>query len=130
VAAAPVARLATIDPDGRPNLVPFCFALTGDILYTAVDHKPKEGRLLQRTANVLRDPRATVLVDHYQDDWERLWWVRIRGRGRLVEDQAERQRAAGALVERYEPYRNEPPEEGFLAIEIDEWRGWSYSPIE
>lgn len=125
-----MARLATIDPDGRPNLVPFCFTLTGDVLHTAVDHKPKEGVLLQRTANLLRDARATVLVDHYEDDWERLWWVRMRGRGRLVDDPAERDRAVASLVDRYAQYREEPPGDAVLAIEIEDWRGWSYSPVE
>ena len=130
MSAAPVARLATIDPDGRPNMVPFCFAFAGDILYTAVDHKPKEGRVLRRTANLVRDARATVLVDHYEDDWDRLWWVRIRGRGRMVEDEAERGRAVAALVEKYAPYREEPPGDVILAIEVDEWRGWTASPVE
>ena len=97
----------------------------GDVLYTAVDHKPKENRLLQRTRNLGRDPRATVLVDHYEDDWGRLWWIRLRGRGRLVEDPGERERAVSALVEKYEQYRDEPPGDEILAIEVEEWRTWS-----
>ena len=67
--AEPVGRLATIDPDGSPNVVPFVFALIGDTLYTTVDAKPKRTTKLQRLANIERDPRVTVLADHYDEDW-------------------------------------------------------------
>lgn len=76
VGAARVARLATVAPGGRPRLVPFTFVLDGDTVYSAVDEKPKRTRALARLRDVERDPRVTVLVDHYDDDWSRLWWVR------------------------------------------------------
>ena len=72
-----VARLATVDPQGRPHVVPICFAIDGDTLYTAVDEKPKRTRHLQRLANIEANPRVEVLIDHYEDDWSRLWWVRL-----------------------------------------------------
>ena len=65
VAAARVARLATIDPDGRPHLVPIVFVLDGETLYTAVDEKPKRSRTLRRIENARARPDVTVLVDHY-----------------------------------------------------------------
>jgi PPOX class probable F420-dependent enzyme len=127
VAEAPVARLATVAPDGRPHLVPICFALEGDTLWSAIDDKPKSARRPQRLRNVEREPRVAVLVDHYEDDWSRLWWVRLRGRGRIVAAPAERERALRALARRYLPYRERPPSGELLAVEVDEWRGWSAS---
>src|SRR5205807_10199664 len=79
VSAARVARLATVNADGAPHLVPFCFALDGDVLYSAVDAKPKKTQRLQRLQNAAREPRVSVLVDHYEEDWARLWWVRLDG---------------------------------------------------
>ena len=77
--AARVARLATIDPDGRPHVVPIVFALEGETLYSAVDRKPKRSQTLRRIENARARPDVTVLVDHYEDDWARLWWIRLRG---------------------------------------------------
>ncbi len=125
VRAARVARLATIGPDGRPHLVPICFALSGDTLYTAVDEKPKRSRRLQRLANVRTNPRVTVLVDHYEEDWERLWWVRLRGAGRVVEAGPELENALALLRDKYAQYRTRPPAGPALAIRLDDWRGWS-----
>ncbi|MBO0746414.1 MAG: pyridoxamine 5'-phosphate oxidase family protein, partial [Candidatus Dormibacteraeota bacterium] len=77
VAAARVATLATLTEEGAPHLVPFCFALDGDTLVSAVDHKPKRTTQLRRLANVAHDDRAAVLVDEYDERWDRLWWVRL-----------------------------------------------------
>ena len=127
LAGEPVGRLATIDPDGSPNVVPFVFALAGDTLYTAVDAKPKRTQKLQRLANLERDPRCTVLVDHYDEDWNRLWWVRVRGRGRMANDEAERARAIEALKAKYTQYADLDPGEIVIAIDAETWSGWSYS---
>jgi PPOX class probable F420-dependent enzyme len=119
-----VARLGTIDAQGRPHLVPFSFALVGDVVYTAVDSKPKTKRRLQRVANIERDPRATLLVDHYEEDWTKVWWCVIRGLGHVVHEGAEFDRAVTALVEKYEQYRGQPPAGPVVVLEIEEWRGW------
>ena len=108
IAAARVARLATIDPDGRPHLVPIVFAVDGDTLYSAVDRKPKRSSKLRRIENARARPDVTVLVDHYDDDWSRLWWIRLRGRARVLEAGDERERALTLLVEKYPQYRDEP----------------------
>src|ERR671932_227372 len=84
-AATRVARLATTDPDGRPHLVPIVFVVDGDTLYSAVDRKPKRSTKLRRIENARVRPDVTVLVDHYDDDWSRLWWIRVRGRARVLE---------------------------------------------
>lgn len=124
VAGARVARLATIDPDGTPNVVPTVFALEGDELYLVVDRKPKRTTALRRLENLRRDPRATVLVDHYDEDWDRLWWVRLRGRARIAEDGPDLARALELLAAKYDQYRDTPIEEIAIVLSIDEWRGW------
>ena len=63
------------------HLVPFCFAVVDERLVSAVDHKPKRHARLQRLADIAATGRASVLVDHYDDDWTQLWWIRVGGRG-------------------------------------------------
>jgi len=104
VRTARVARLATIDPDGRPHLVPIVFVLDGQRLYSAVDAKPKRSRRLRRVANARERPDVTVLVDHYEGDWGRLWWVSLRGRARVLDTGEEAERALRLLVDKYEQY--------------------------
>jgi PPOX class probable F420-dependent enzyme len=125
VGVARVGRLATLDPDGRPHLVPICFALDGDVLYSAVDGKPKHSRRLRRIENVRVRPAATVIVDEYDEDWSQLWWVRLRGSARVLDGGGERDRALALLGEKYEQYRAEPPDGAVLALDISEWRSWA-----
>jgi PPOX class probable F420-dependent enzyme len=128
VSESHVAHLATLDPDGRPHLVPIVFALDGDTLYTAVDSKPKSSRSLRRIENARRNPEVTALVDHYDEDWTRLWWVRVRARARVLDGGREAERALALLTERYPQYRNAPPGLPVLALDVEEWRGWSATP--
>jgi PPOX class probable F420-dependent enzyme len=128
VTGSRVAHLATTDSGGRPHLVPIVFALDGDTLYTAVDAKPKRSRTLRRIENARERPHVTVLVDRYAEDWSRLWWVRLRGRGRVLEAGEEAERALALLVEKYGQYAEAPPTTPVLAIDIREWRGWSADP--
>jgi PPOX class probable F420-dependent enzyme len=125
LAAARVARLGTSDPDGRPHLVPIVFALAGDTLYTAVDRKPKRSTTLRRIENARARPDVTVLVDHYDEDWDCLWWIRLRGRARVLEEGEERKRALALLQEKYPQYREEPPDGPVLAVDVTEVREWS-----
>jgi len=119
-----VARLATTDPDGRPHLVPIVFAVEGETLYSAVDRKPKRSGRLRRIENARARPDVTVLVDHYEDDWSRLWWIRLRGRARVLDEGDERERALALLAEKYPQYRGEPPGGAVLAVDITEVRAW------
>ena len=122
VDAERVARLATVRADGRPHVVPVCFSLDGDTLYTAVDEKPKSTRRLRRLANIEANPRVELVIDHWDEDWSRLWWVRLSGRARLVEHDA---RALELLQAKYPQYRAEPPAGPFVVVTIDrrsEWR--------
>ena len=123
--AARVARLATIDRDGRPHLVPIVFALDGDTLYSAVDRKPKRSLKLRRIENARVRPDVTVLVDHYDEDWGRLWWIRVRGRARVLDDGDERDHALALLREKYPQYRAEPPDGPVLAVDVTDVRDWA-----
>jgi PPOX class probable F420-dependent enzyme len=119
-----VARLATLNADGRPHLVPIVFALSGDTLYSAVDAKPKRSRTLQRIENARRRSDVTVLIDHYHEDWTRLWWVRLRGEARVLDGGEEAADALALLAAKYEQYRKAAPGLPVLAIDIREWRAW------
>ena len=120
-----VARLATVRPDGAPHLVPVVFALVGETVYSAVDRKPKRSARLQRLANLRHEPRCALLVDHYEADWSRLWWVRADGSGVVVEGPSAAHPGVAALVERHAQYREEPPTGPLLVITVERWSGWS-----
>jgi PPOX class probable F420-dependent enzyme len=122
--AAPVGRLATVSRDGRPHVVPICFADDGNTLYSAVDRKPKRSRRPRRLDNVRANPYVEVVVDHYEDDWSRLWWVRFRGQGRILEHGVEYDRALALLAAKYAQYRRDAPPGPVLAIDLDDWVGW------
>jgi PPOX class probable F420-dependent enzyme len=126
--AAQVARLATTDPDGRPHLVPIVFVIAGETLYSAVDRKPKRSSRLRRIENARVRPDVTILVDHYEHDWTRLWWIRLRGRARVLDDGPERERALRLLEEKYPQYRTEPPDGPVLAVDVSDVREWSSGP--
>jgi PPOX class probable F420-dependent enzyme len=125
VAAARVAHLATADADGRPHIVPISLALDERTLYFAVDAKPKRTTDLKRLRNIAANPRVSVLVDHYEDDWDRLWWVRLDGIARVVTDGAELDQALHLLAERYVQYRATRPTGPVVAVSVERITGWS-----
>jgi PPOX class probable F420-dependent enzyme len=122
-AAARVARLATAGAGCRPHLVPVVFAVRDDTVYSAVDAKPKRTTSLRRLANVAANPAVSLLVDHYEDDWERLWWVRADGQGRVLDGSVpEAARAIELLRERYPQQRATG---AVLAVDVERWSGWA-----
>ena len=121
VDAQRVARLATVGADGRPHVVPVCFALDGDTLYTAVDEKPKSTRRLRRLANIEANPQVEIVIDHWDEDWTRLWWIRLAGRAEIVEHD---QRALELLQAKYSQYRDEPPAGLFILVRIESRSDW------
>jgi PPOX class probable F420-dependent enzyme len=125
LAAARVARLATISPDGRPHAVPVTFAVDGDFIYTAVDAKPKRTPRLQRLSNIRANPRVVVLADHYDDDWSALWWARADGLATVLDDEAGMTAPIRLLTERYPQYAVNPPAGPVIAIRVLRWTGWS-----
>lgn len=128
--AAPVARLATADPSGVPHLVPVTFAgVSGDadLLVFAVDHKPKTTIRLRRLANIAANPSVCFLVDEYDDDWARLWWVRADARAEVLEGTA-RDAALEALAARYRQYSERVPRGPVVGARVVLWSGWSAQP--
>jgi PPOX class probable F420-dependent enzyme len=124
-AAAPVARLATASPDGRPHVVPIVFVLAGETVYHGVDAKPKRHPALRRLANLDANPHAAVLVDHYEDDWTALWWVRAEGTARDVDPTGrEGHDALAALAARYPRFELRGR---LLAVDVTRWSSWSAS---
>ena len=123
--SSPVASLATVRPDGGPHVVPVVFALVGETIFVAVDHKPKRSPDLQRLVNARHEPRCSVLVDHYDDDWSALWWVRADGHAEVVDRPAVDHPGLHALARRYHQYATTPPTGAVLAITVDRWSGWS-----
>lgn len=132
-ASAAVARLATTGPDGHPHLVPVTFVLDGqrglgDLIYTAVDAKPKATTNLQRLRNIRANPQVAILADHYQPDWAGLWWVRADGRADILDGPAGLAPALALLAGRYPQYRQQPPGGPVIRIRVTRWTGWTAEP--
>jgi PPOX class probable F420-dependent enzyme len=122
-AAARVARLATVRA-GEPRVVPVVFSVEGDTVYTAVDHKPKSTRQLRRLADIARTPAVSLLVDDYDDDWTKLWWVRADGAAAVVD---EHEHAIDLLVAKYAAYADARPAGPVIAVDVRAWTGWAAS---
>lgn len=120
-----VARLATVRPDGQPHLVPIVYAVVDDLVVSRIDHKPKRTNEVQRLVNLRRQPLCTLLADRYDEDWSQLWWVRADGRATVVDHPSPGHPGFTELVERYVPYRRQPPQGPLIAIRIERWTGWS-----
>ncbi|MGE5595339.1 MAG: TIGR03668 family PPOX class F420-dependent oxidoreductase [Hyphomicrobiales bacterium] len=121
-----VARLGSIARDGRPHLVPVCYARVGGEFAVAIDEKPKRGGELARLRNIRRDPRVTLLFDQYDDDWRQLAWVRVDGEAAVFERGEKRRDALAALRSRYPQYREMRLEAlpliAIRALNIASWR--------
>lgn len=124
-AQARVARLATVGADGRPHLVPVTFALQADTVYTVTDAKPKRTTALKRLENVRANPAVSLLADHYEEDWSRLWWVRADGFARVL-DPPERE-ALDAIALLSARYPQQQATGAVLAIDVGRWSGWAAS---
>jgi PPOX class probable F420-dependent enzyme len=122
---ARVAHLATIGPHGTPHIVPITFVVDGDALYFAVDSKPKRTRDLERLRNIASNPAVSVLVDHYDEDWNRLWWVRVEGTARVLPEGRAADAAIDRLAGRYVQYRQARPSGPVVAVSIERISGWS-----
>lgn len=129
LAAARVARLATITRDGAPHLVPVTFAVHDGVIYSAVDAKPKTTTQLRRLDNIRHNPAAAVLADHYSEDWAALWWVRADGTASVLEDPAELAAPVRLLAARYSQYRDQPPDGPVVAVVIERLTGWTAAPV-
>jgi PPOX class probable F420-dependent enzyme len=124
VATARVGRLASVDRNGRPHVVPICFAISGDRVFSVVDQKPKRTMHLRRLENIRRSPDVELVVDHYDDDWSALWWVRISGHGRVVDGGTAREEAVDLLAGKYPQYREQRPPGPVIVIDVTRIAGW------
>jgi PPOX class probable F420-dependent enzyme len=123
-AQAPVARLATVAPGGGPHLVPVVFALHDGVVYTAVDAKPKTTRRLRRLANIEADPQVSLLVDHYDQDWTQLWWVRVDGIAEVHHDGDTVRTGRDLLRAKYPQYQSVSLNGAVIAIAVRRWSSW------
>lgn len=122
--AARVARLGTVSAGGQPHLVPVTFAGAGEKVVFAVDAKPKASTDLRRLRNIRANPRVSLLADHYDEDWSRLWWVRADGVARILDPGGG---PVGALVAKYPRYRDQPPAGPVVEVTVTRWSGWAYA---
>jgi PPOX class probable F420-dependent enzyme len=121
---SPVARLATASADAVPHLVPVVFAVAGDVIYTAVDAKPKTTQRLRRLANIESNPRASLLVDQYAEDWTRLWWARADGAATIHRDGEPMRTAYALLRDKYAQYQSVALNGPVIAVTVSRWSGW------
>lgn len=120
-----IARLATATPEGAPHLVPVVFAVGDDeTVYTAVDAKPKTTRRLRRLANIEANPQVSLLVDHYADDWARLWWVRADGLASIHADGAAMETGLRLLRAKYPQYQSVSLDGPVIAVTVRRWSSW------
>jgi PPOX class probable F420-dependent enzyme len=122
---ARVGRLATSGTSAAPDVVPCCFAIDELVAYSAVDDKPKRTQRLARLDAVDRTGWATLLVDSYQEDWQRLWWIRVRGPAAVVEDGEQHDRAVRLLLAKYPQYRTHRLEGPIILLRLLHWRTWA-----
>ena len=128
LAEARIGQLATADAGGRPHLVPVCFALDGESIHWAVDFKPKAGPDLKRLRNLAENPRAALLVHHYEEDWTRLWWIRVDLYKAAVADGVAAGRGLDHLATKYSQYRLRRPAGPVVRMGIERWSGWAAGP--
>ncbi|MGH3436683.1 MAG: TIGR03668 family PPOX class F420-dependent oxidoreductase [Sciscionella sp.] len=122
--AARVARLCTIGA-GSLHPVPVTFACDGDVIVMAVDDKPKATRELRRLRDIEASPSVALLVDHYEEDWSRLWWVRAAGSARVLREAVDMARPLDLLARRYQQYRALRPAGPVIRVDVRTWSGWT-----
>lgn len=124
-ARAQVARLATVTLDGHPHVVPIVFAAVGDTVYTAVDGKPKSSTRLRRIANIEAHPHVSLLVDHYDDDWSELWWIRADGTAAVHHAGPRFDAGVVALRTKYRQYESVALDGPVIAVTVTRWSAWN-----
>lgn len=127
-AQSPVAMLATVGPDGAPHVVPVVFAVNTDreqpVIYTAVDAKRKSTKRLQRLTNIEANPRVSVLVDNYDEDWTQLWWVRADGVAEIHHSGDEMASGYALLRRKYVQYQRLALDGPVVTIAVTRWSAW------
>lgn len=127
-ARASVASLGTTRESGSPHLVPITFAVESETVYSMVDRKPKTTTALRRLANIATNPAVSLLVDHYEDDWTRLWWVRLDGTATVSDDAGFVATARALLESKYPQYESQLPDGPLISIAINNVTWWEWAP--
>jgi PPOX class probable F420-dependent enzyme len=123
-AESPVAMLATVGADGAPHLVPVVFAVHDDVVYTAVDAKRKSTQRLRRLTNIEANPTVSMLVDHYDDDWTQLWWVRADGIAAIHYSGEEMAAGYALLRKKYLQYQRIALDGPVVTVDVQRWASW------
>ena len=125
---SPALRLATAGADDRPHLVPCTFAVddAGRVVI-GIDSKPKTSANLRRLRNISENPHVSLLVDHYDDDWTRLWWVRADGTAAIVRAGAEHAALWVQLRARYPQYDGQVLDGPVIVVTVESWTGWAFA---
>jgi len=123
-ASSQVAQLATVGADGVPHLVPVVFAVSHDVIYTAVDAKRKSTQRLRRMANIEANPSVSLIVHHYDDDWSQLWWVRADGVAQIHYSGEEMATGYFELRRKYLQYQRIALDGPVIAVTVRRWSGW------
>lgn len=107
VDAGRVGRLGTSDALGQPLVVPICYAFDGEAFFSAIDAKPKKGPAagLKRIRNIRENPKVSLVIDHYEEDWRRLRYVIIQGMAEVLSSGSDYARAVDLLTAKYQQYR-------------------------
>jgi len=128
-ARSQVLRLATVDGGGRPHVVPCTFAVDADWrVVIGIDNKPKSSARLRRLENIAVNPRVSLLVDHYDDQWERLWWVRADGVARIERSGEPYDQHWDELRSKYRQYGGQRLDGPVIVVEVETWSGWAFAP--
>ena len=116
--------LATISPEGAPHLLPVCFTWAGEVIWTAIDGKPKSTEELQRIKDISANPSICFTVDRWDEDWSRLAWLQARGTASVLVRGPEIEKARAALKSKYAQYADTPLEGPVIRIDVERWVGW------
>lgn len=117
--------MSTVAADGSAHSVPVVFVVVGDEIVTPIDHKPKSGKVMARIRNLERDPRVTLLVDRWDEDWTRLAWVMARGAARV--DEVYPDDLLRPLNARYPQYEPDERHDALVRIRPTRFLWWSWT---
>jgi PPOX class probable F420-dependent enzyme len=122
-----VLRLATVGLGGQPHLVPCTFVVDGEgRIAIGIDNKPKSSANLRRLANIAANPQVSLLVDHYDDDWTRLWWARADGTAAVEHEGQEHASHWAQLRAKYPQYAGQALGGPVIAVTVSSWTGWAF----